>query len=72
LAWLPGIARSCRTAQPCLVRVDWLAARPLEQAVWEPGLFANQMTVCKLRDQTTIDFVLELLGLVPEEPAVGV
>jgi uncharacterized protein with ParB-like and HNH nuclease domain/predicted transport protein len=46
-----------------LVRVDWLATRPLEEAVWDTGLFANQMTVCKLRDQVTIDFVLERLGL---------
>jgi len=45
-----------------LVRVDWLATRPLEEAVWDTGLFANQMTVCKLRDQATIDFVLRHLG----------
>jgi predicted transport protein len=46
-----------------LVRVDWLARRPLDEAVWDTGLFANQMTVCKLRDQVTIDFVLQHLGL---------
>ena len=54
-----------------LVRVDWLARRPLEEAVWEAGLFANQMTVCKLRDQATIDFVLERLGLAHAQSSVG-
>jgi hypothetical protein len=54
-----------------LVRVDWLARLPLEEAVWEAGLFANQMTVCKLRDQVTIDFVLERLGLAHAQSSVG-
>jgi hypothetical protein len=54
-----------------LVRVNWLARRSLEEAVWEAGLFANQMTVCKLRDQVTIDFVLERLGLAHAQSAVG-
>ena len=53
-----------------LVRVDWLARRSLEEAVWEAGLFANQMTVCKLRDQLTIDFVLERLGLAQAQSPV--
>ena len=29
--------------------------KPTDEAVWEVGLFANQMTVCKLRDRTTIE-----------------
>ena len=53
-----------------LVRVDWLARRPLEEAVWDTGLFANQMTVCKLRDQATIDCVLQHLGLLQLESPV--
>jgi uncharacterized protein with ParB-like and HNH nuclease domain/predicted transport protein len=53
-----------------LVRVDWLATRPLEKAVWDTGLFANQMTVCKLRDQPTIDLVLERLGLAHAQSAL--
>ncbi|MGA9762005.1 MAG: DUF262 and DUF1524 domain-containing protein [Gaiellaceae bacterium] len=38
-----------------VVPVEWTATRPIEEAVWETGLFANQMTVCKLRDRTTIE-----------------
>jgi hypothetical protein len=34
-----------------------------QEAVWDMGLIANQMTVFKLRDRVTIDFVLQRLGL---------
>jgi uncharacterized protein with ParB-like and HNH nuclease domain/predicted transport protein len=46
-----------------MVAVEWLTTRPVEEAVWEPGLFSNQNTVCRLRDQETIDFVSEKLGV---------
>lgn len=41
--------------QEYLVRVNWLATRDREQAIWEKGMFANQNTVCKLRNQFTIE-----------------
>ena len=48
-----------------LVRMDWLATRPIEQAVWQSGLFTNQVTVCKLRDQETITYLEQAFGLEP-------
>lgn len=52
-----------------LVRVEWLKALPREQAIWEKGMFANQNTVCKLRNKFTLDRLVELFGLA--ELAVG-
>lgn len=46
-----------------LVRVDWLHTVPREQAFWEPGLFANQNTACRLRDENTIQRVSRTFGL---------
>ena len=40
-----------------VVPVEWLAKRPIEEAVWEKGLFASQLIVCKLRDEHTIKTV---------------
>lgn len=45
------------------VPVRWLVTRPVNQAVTERGLFASQVTVCKLRDERTIEFVTRELGL---------
>jgi hypothetical protein len=38
-----------------LVRVKWLEARPRDKAVWTAGMFANQNTVCALRDPFTLE-----------------
>ncbi len=51
-----------------VVPVDWDVALPLDQAISETGLFASQVTVCKLRDQRTLDVVTERLDLDPLEP----
>jgi uncharacterized protein with ParB-like and HNH nuclease domain/predicted transport protein len=40
-----------------LVRVDWLKTRPVEEAVWQTGLFTNQVPVCKLRDRETVEYL---------------
>ena len=40
-----------------VVPVEWFATRPIEEAVREKGLFASQVTVCKLRDENTINTV---------------
>ena len=46
-----------------VVPVKWLGIRPLKGAVWEKGLFASQVTVCKLRDENTIKMVESAFGL---------
>ena len=46
-----------------LVRVEWLKTRPIENAVWQPGLFTNQIPVCKLRDQATIEYLEAQFGV---------
>ena len=38
-----------------VVPVTWIDTRPVGQAVSETGLFASQVTVCKLRDERTIE-----------------
>jgi Endonuclease NucS len=54
-----------------VVPVRWLEARPAERAVSEPGLFASQVTVCKLRDERTIEAVERALGLQAERHSAG-
>ena len=46
-----------------LVRVEWLKTRPIENAVWQSGLFTNQVPACKLRDQETIEYLEQAFGL---------
>lgn len=38
-----------------LVGVDWSDTRPASEAYWETGMYANQNTVTKLRNQFTLD-----------------
>ena len=45
-----------------LVRVEWQATVDATEAVWETGLFANQMVVCRLRDEHTIETVQQTLA----------
>lgn len=37
------------------VRVEWIKTLPREQAHWEKGMFANQNTVCRLRNRFTLE-----------------
>jgi hypothetical protein len=46
-----------------VVPVEWVKTRPLADAVWQKGLFASQVTVCKLRDERTIEHVCVAFGL---------
>lgn len=49
-----------------VVRVKWLKTVPVSEAVWEPGMFANQNTACRLQGEKgefTIARVSELFGL---------
>jgi hypothetical protein len=45
------------------VPVRWLVARDVPNAVWERGLFSSRLTVCKLRNQRTIDVVSRAFGV---------
>lgn len=38
-----------------VVPVRWFDTRPADQAVWQPGMFANQNSACKLRNQFTLE-----------------
>ncbi|ADJ16702.1 endonuclease NucS domain-containing protein [Halalkalicoccus jeotgali] len=38
-----------------VVGVEWIDAQPLNEAYWETGMYANQNTVTKLRNQFTLD-----------------
>ncbi|MFC6975096.1 endonuclease NucS domain-containing protein [Halomicroarcula sp. GCM10025709] len=38
-----------------LVGVEWIDDRPLEEAYWETGMYANQNTVTKLRNQFSLE-----------------
>ena len=46
-----------------VVPIDWQVAVPLEAAVKETGLFASQVTACKLKDERTIEVVSSQFGL---------
>jgi hypothetical protein len=43
--------------------VTWIVTCSTGQAVAEPGLFASEVTVCKLRDKRTISFVSAVFGI---------
>ena len=38
-----------------MVKVKWIKTNPRKDAYREVGLFANQNTVCKLRNQYTLE-----------------
>lgn len=42
-----------------LVGVDWKDTRPVEDAYWETGMYANQNTATKLRNQFTLERLYE-------------
>lgn len=45
------------------VPIDWTAVVPREQGFWRAGMFANQNTAAKLRQQFTIEQVSKAFGL---------
>lgn len=45
------------------VPIEWVRTRPREEAFWKPGMFANQNTAAKMRNQFTIDQVSEEFNL---------
>jgi hypothetical protein len=42
-----------------LVSVEWIKTLTREKAIWETGMFANQNTVCRLRNKFTLERLLE-------------
>jgi hypothetical protein len=50
-----------------VVRVEWIKTVPIEEAYSETGLFGNQNSACKLRDEVTIEKVSERFGVPPLE-----
>jgi hypothetical protein len=50
-----------------VARVDWVKTLPRESAIWEPGMFANQNTVCRLRNRFTLERLNERFGLEESE-----
>lgn len=49
-----------------VVGVDWIKTLPKEHAIWQKGMFANQNTAVRLRDQSTLDRLIEAFGLATE------
>jgi hypothetical protein len=46
-----------------VVRVEWEKTLPVEDAIWETGMFSNQNSACKLRSQFTIQRLSQCFGL---------
>ncbi|BDO43808.1 hypothetical protein CELD12_32980 [Cellulomonas sp. NTE-D12] len=46
-----------------VVPVRWLRASPAERAYWEKGMFANQNSACKLRQEFTLDRLMSHFGV---------
>jgi hypothetical protein len=46
-----------------LVRVEWIKTLPRDKAIWEKGMFANQNTVVRLRDQFTLERLIDSLDI---------
>ena len=57
-----GKAETDDTAE-WVVPVRWHTAVPAEQAYWEKGMFANQNSACKLRQEFTLDRLAQRFGL---------
>lgn len=46
-----------------VIPVRWLRSHPQEAAFWTKGMFANQNSACKLRQEFTLDRLAEHFGL---------
>jgi len=61
--WWEDAASEHPEVTEMVVPVKWLGTRSLDEAVWEKGLFASQLTACRLRDENTITKVETAFGL---------
>lgn len=46
-----------------LVRVDWIDSKSEEEAVWETGMFSVPNIVCKLRNQFTVERLIDAFDI---------
>jgi len=53
--------------QEYAIAVDWIATLDAEEAIKEPGLFANQHSTCRLQDEHTLAVLTERFGLTSEQ-----
>ena len=55
----PGIKKNSDNPELAdwVVGIKWIKVVKREQAVTKPGIFANQNIVCKLRDQSTLEYL---------------
>lgn len=49
-----------------IVPVRWVETSPIDKAYWEKGLFANQNSACKLRQEFTLDRVGRHFGVIED------
>lgn len=63
--WRENAASEDPEVTEMVVPVRWLSTRPLENAVRGKGLFASQLSACRLRDERTIKEVEDAFGLGP-------
>ncbi|MBW3663371.1 MAG: DUF91 domain-containing protein [Actinobacteria bacterium] len=52
-----------------VVRVEWIKAVPEPDGYWEKGMFAVPNSVCQLRQQFTLEKVIEHFDIPPYEPS---
>jgi hypothetical protein len=50
-----------------VVRVKWITTRPVDEAFWEQGFFANQNTAAKFRDAPTLARLKEYFGILDDD-----
>jgi hypothetical protein len=48
-----------------VVPVAWIKTRPLSEAIWQKGMFANQNSACKLRSRFTLERLVAAFGVEP-------
>ena len=61
--WSEGVLSDDLDLAERVVPVEWLGKRSTNEAVREKGLFASQLTACKLRDEHTIATVEAEFGI---------
>jgi hypothetical protein len=62
----PSMDENANDPEKCeyLVRVEWIASLPVQEAYWEKGMFANQNSVCRMTHTFTRESLLQRFELV--------
>lgn len=50
-----------------LLPVEWIDARPKERALWRKGMFANQNSAGRLRQEFTLDLIAQEFRISPDQ-----